>query len=444
MVKEVVLSCFGKSVSTKWCKRWVNTRKNELKERNSKYFPKKRAVITIEDEVEAFLSSLIDSKERFPFLAHTVINYDETSIVITKDGIKKIGSRYRSNINDMALKYDNVATLVSFISAEGKLLFSVYIFKLGNLDTWKEGKIKPYFPKKKYTLRGNIRRFYMYSETGCLNTSLFRDIMEKFCTIWLSEYEGLHCYVLGDQLAAHRDLEIVKMCFEKQVFLWSLPANTSHFLQPLDNACFAELKKGFRSKLERINLLGILMKVDVKKEIFTTMYEAEERAFQPNIIRASFRNVGLFPFDEERMRELTNENSGKLKVSKDDLVNESANMFSSFLNDLVEESNEEKVHQNSDHVEFLNSPQKLIVAREKEKQLKEEKKKAKIGRKRKREQEAREKLERRIRNNCLVKECTRVKQERSTWKQCSKCDKLICPKHNKNLTFHESLCQGEP
>jgi len=67
LVKDIVKSCFGKTVSKKWVIRYIKKRNNELKLRNSKYFPKKRSIQTITNEVEAFIASLKEQTEEYLF-----------------------------------------------------------------------------------------------------------------------------------------------------------------------------------------------------------------------------------------------------------------------------------------------------------------------------------------------------------------------------------------
>ena len=129
-----------------------------------------------------------------------------------------------------------------------------------------------------------------------MNTAIFNQIIIHFSDLWNLENPGLHCYVFGDQLGSHRDKETIKICYQKNVFLWYLPSNTSHFLQPLDNLCFAILKSKFKSMFEDINLMVFLCDKNKRCELFAAMYEAESQTFTTNVIKSSFINTGLFPF----------------------------------------------------------------------------------------------------------------------------------------------------
>lgn len=352
----------------------------------------------------------------------------------------KVMARTKTNNNDMSLKYTNIATLLTFVSPNGKCFASFYILKAGNSEQELQSKLTPYYPNKCYYVRGSSRRFFCFTKKGYVVKDVFNDIMKKFVEIWTSENAGMHCYVFGDQLEAHKDFETVKMCYEKNVFMWSLPANTSHFLQPLDNLCFAVLKSKFKSKLYELNLRHYLTNSNIRQELFAAMYEAEEESMIPSVIKSSFKNTGIYPFDPEKIRKLTNDNCGKLIVSKVDMVNELSQCLTNLIHDVSNNSNANYVTRDNPKIEFLNSPQKIIELKEKKNQTKKEKDQIRHEKKRKREEEVMKKIERRIRNKCIFIECTVVKQEKSTWEKCSRCNRFICPKHSKQKAEHELTC----
>lgn len=440
LIASIVLSCFGKVVSSKWVRRYVKKRDDELKVVNSKYFPKKRNVPKITNEIEAFIAALGQQIEKVNFSENNVFNYDETKITVKSEGNLKVMSRAKSNNNNCFIKRDSLASLLSFISPNGKSFVSFYILKSGNSDRAKTDKLMPYYPKEKRYLRSKLRRFFCFSKSGNLTAVLFNGIMKIFAELWQSEHPGLQCYVFGDQLGAHKDLETVKMCIEKNVFLWSLPANTSHFLQPLDNLCFANLKKKFKKKIEQINLKAYLTKLNVREDLFAAMYEAENESMCPSIINESFRNTGIFPFDPEKIRALTQENNGKLKVSSNEMINDIACHLDSIIDDVSSQINSDSVMSEGDDYQFVNSPQSLVDLRKKKEAEAKQRVITQNDKKRKREQEEMDRIERRIRNKCIVSGCTIVKQERSKWIRCGKCNRFICPGHKKQKDLHEFTC----
>lgn len=78
-----------------------------------------------------------------------------------------------------------------------------------------------------------------------------------------------------------------------------MPAHSSHLLQPLDVGCFAMLKRAygrFVSDLARVGYNHI-----DKLDFLADYPRARTEAFQPEIIRNSFKATGLVPVDAERV-----------------------------------------------------------------------------------------------------------------------------------------------
>ena len=67
--------------------------------------------------------------------------------------------------------------------------------------------------------------------------------MGCFCNAWQEISKSRYCYDFGDQLGAQKNDIVTKKCLKKIVFICLLPANTSHFLQPLDDVVFACFKQ---------------------------------------------------------------------------------------------------------------------------------------------------------------------------------------------------------
>eukprot|EP00168_Porphyra_purpurea_P000891 TRINITY_DN1104_c0_g1_i1.p2 TRINITY_DN1104_c0_g1~~TRINITY_DN1104_c0_g1_i1.p2 ORF type:complete len:167 (+),score=33.76 TRINITY_DN1104_c0_g1_i1:775-1275(+) len=134
--------------------------------------------------------------------------------------------------------------------------------------------------------------------------------MGLFCKEWAVRNSGKDCLVIGDQLAAHRQVEVVRMAIQYGVNPWWLVANTSHFLQVLDAMCCATLKSILPMLSEEKVIRAFLTNESARDCVLQAAYEAERRAFTPIVIKASFRSVGLVPWDRERVLHLARVNLG--------------------------------------------------------------------------------------------------------------------------------------
>ena len=142
-----------------------------------------------------------------------------------------------------------IGSLVSFVGANGLVYMSVWIFKAkissDESEEDDEGLAQADFTLlvKDNILRSNWPRFYVFSKSGYSNKKIHSNIMAKFGEIWKHCEPKHYCWLFGDQLAAHKTADIVKNSLADGVMCWLLPANTSHFLQLLDDKVFARFKQ---------------------------------------------------------------------------------------------------------------------------------------------------------------------------------------------------------
>jgi len=94
-----------------------------------------------------------------------------------------------------------------------------------------------------------------------------------------------------------------------------LPPHTTHLIQPLDDVAFATFKRKLaNARRQYINSCLVLRELP-KGGIQQTITEVVYRTFTPEVIIKSWTNTGLWPFDEEVIRQRVNE----LEPAKDDL-----------------------------------------------------------------------------------------------------------------------------
>jgi len=103
---------------------------------------------------------------------------------------------------------------------------------------------------------------------------------------------------------------VVRAAAKSNVLCWWLVANTSHWLQVLDDKFFASLK----------TIVPVLSDDKVFQTLFTyqptrdclleVAYEAERLVLTRVTIQASFKSVGLYPWDRELVVELERVNLG--------------------------------------------------------------------------------------------------------------------------------------
>lgn len=107
--------------------------------------------------------------------------------------------------------------------------------------------------------------------------------------------------MIGDNLASHLSLEIIKKCEENNIAFIFLPPNSTHLCQPLDVGVFRPVKNAWRQLLLnwKIKNKGVLPKTEFPRMITKLLDK-----LQPNMsqnIKSGFASSGIFPTDRNRV-----------------------------------------------------------------------------------------------------------------------------------------------
>lgn len=88
--------------------------------------------------------------------------------------------------------------------------------------------------------------------------------------------------------------------------------NTSHWLQVLDDKCFARLKKIVPVLSDDKVIQALMTNQPTRDCLLEAAYEAERMALTRETIQAAFKSVGLYPWDRKQVMELARVNLGLL------------------------------------------------------------------------------------------------------------------------------------
>ena len=126
--------------------------------------------------------------------------------------------------------------------------------------------------------------------------------------------------------------------------MFYLPRYTSHFLQPLDDNIFANLKEIWRSLMVVDRFNASLLSVDLSQLLLDSMLEAEKRTMcNTDLIKSAWKNTGIHPFDEEKIKQLAGSNQGRVttreeREERDALMDGIINETSAALKSIVLEA----------------------------------------------------------------------------------------------------------
>lgn len=138
------------------------------------------------------------------------------------------------------------------------------------------------------------------SKSGWVDLEVFEDWFMQHLLPTLRHLPGKKV-ILGDNLAAHLSLKVLRVCKENNISFVFLIPNSTHLLQPLDVCFFAPLKSHWRAILKewRDTPLGRKM-VSMPNSIFTFLIKKtlEGSAFKENEawnLIQGFTATGIYP-----------------------------------------------------------------------------------------------------------------------------------------------------
>jgi len=104
--------------------------------------------------------------------------------------------------------------------------------------------------------------------------------------------------IIGDNLASHLSLEVIKLCETHNIRFVLLPPNATHLCQPLDLAFFRPLKGTWRKVLDEWKKNRGVFKClfpEMLKKALNTVESLESN------VKAGFMAAGIVPFNKDRV-----------------------------------------------------------------------------------------------------------------------------------------------
>ena len=258
-----------KTPSKKWCQRFL--KKHQLRSKKARQTDPDR--IVTEDQVKTFFNNLKAKIDNYD--PKCIFNVDETGFSkqteIQAPVIAPIGCRA---ITRKIFTNDHV-TSVNCISADGKNMPPMVIFS----------------KRVPRDLQNNELQGWLYKSTpsGFINSDLF--------LVWFEEIfvnnkpKDTPCMLIMDAHSTHVSHKVIESAKNHQVELITIPAKSSHLLQPLDQI-FHCMKENFAD-------LAISLKY-VSSDILTNTSKlpyllriAMEKAWSTYVIKMAFQRTGM-------------------------------------------------------------------------------------------------------------------------------------------------------
>jgi hypothetical protein len=129
-------------------------------------------------------------------------------------------------------------------------------------------------------------------------TSLFRVTMERF----VQRSPGVDQQLYLDRLGAHLDPIMVRHALQHGLHVCWYPPDCSEFLQPCDDVMFATFKRTLATSVRSCDVTCLLSQLPAHALVMTFLSTALGKCTAEAVVRRSFLNTGIFPFDPSRIR----------------------------------------------------------------------------------------------------------------------------------------------
>jgi len=261
--------------------------------------------------VQDFCDELQELLTTRHFTPEGVMNYDETWLV-NKGGAmvtRRIHSASKEPSDAHSTRHSTVASLVTFLAANGNIFISVYVMK-GKFVDGGEAEVDFRLHAAPRVSRRSWPRFSCWTETGFLDADTFNHFMDQVTSEWAIRNPSTNLLLFGDRRGAHMRPDTLEKALDRKVFLFFLPSNSSHWTQPLDASPFGILHVVTRSNNEQLVIDGTMTNTGTKDTLLASAFAAERVAFRPHIIREALRPTGLFLYDCSVIMARAKENLG--------------------------------------------------------------------------------------------------------------------------------------
>lgn len=269
-----------------WAASYLKRNRGLLTQRLSQNIKRQRAAVdevVIKKYFDALENSLLDVEPSM------IVNYDETNLT---DDPKRQKVIVRRSIRHPERILDNskTSTSIMFSCAGDGTLLPVYVnYKAEHLyTTWTAG--------------GPPGMLYNRTKSGWFTMETFEDWFRTVILPYFNNFDKAKTKVLiGDNLASHVSIWVLKKCVEENIRFVLLPPNSTGLTQPLDVAFFKPLKAHWSKVLTSWKLKN---RGTIPKDTFPRLLKncLEEMSSKSAVnIKAGFRGSGIIPLDRNQV-----------------------------------------------------------------------------------------------------------------------------------------------
>ena len=214
---------------------------------------------------------------------HCIWNADETGVILTHKPTSVVARKGARGVPGRTANSRESITTLATVNAAGQRMPPLHIVKGKTHKALRAYDTGRGVPGAKWTWQ---KKAWMEDVLG---ESWFSDVFLQNCG---PERPQL---LLMDGHSSHESTGLLEKAREQNIHIITFPPHTTHYLQPLDRACFGPLSASYNEVCSSFMVKhpGNI----VSKATFPALFsEAWEKSMNPQNIKAGFSASGIFPF----------------------------------------------------------------------------------------------------------------------------------------------------
>jgi len=226
-----------------WARSLVKSHREQLFSRTAEALADKRHSSSVFEEVLDWADQVQKLPTGYRLPPSATLNCDECRLVGGRGrlDVQRVQAANRKLLNAANTQEATVASILTFVAADGALFLSVNVFRARFGET---NITTTCFTLSRVQQRASDTwlRLYGWTDTDFSDTAMFAAVMAASCAEWRLRNLSKACMLVDDVLGARRQVEGVRPAAKTNVLCRRPVAYTSDWLQVLDDKCFAHLR----------------------------------------------------------------------------------------------------------------------------------------------------------------------------------------------------------
>lgn len=443
-----------------WFRGFKRRHKGVFSCRKTKALDKNRTRKNLVMDVQTWLQKIETFLQDHRTLPRWIFNADESPIRVSDRALHNclLESKAKARPSKALPKAGRHASFLPFVNTLGETWLVAYLVS-GKKRVDKEAAtfidVSLPLPKVGYLRRGDYQRIWLATGKGFINGPAWSAVLRAFVKVIDAHRQTEEVIIFIDNASPHKHIDTIKYLLKKKVYLVYLPPGTTDMIQPLDDKILANWRNVLGRRTRHHYRSSPRRRGNLIEAIMALSPGAEAEALRPKVIKAAWKDTGLYPWNTDkvlgRLEEGRRAPIPELYPAHKEVVAEHMEMF----RQLVEEANEPEPEQvkirmpvntpyTGEEVVEAKRAKEAAALQKKEEQERSRKQKEEKALERKRAQVVKQKKEaldrkrklkarvvavraaekRKLERSCRL--CGAYSQKGVTWLGCDRCEWWVC------------------